>query len=100
MKNTSVQVSVLHPGPMDTSSENGGRIDKHGFYARLACMTVEEVAEIGVNKLFSGKKVIVPGIYNKLCIRLMKLIPRRIALPMMTKVVLKEIVKDVEKQEA
>jgi short-subunit dehydrogenase len=92
LKNSSVRVAVLHPGPMDTSNENGGRISKHGIFGKMACMSVEEVAEIAVNHLLRGKKVIVPGLFNKFCIRLMKLVPRSLAMPMMFRVVRKEIV--------
>jgi short-subunit dehydrogenase len=95
LKKTSVQVSVLHPGPMDTSRENNDRLTKHGLMGRLALLKVEEVAEIGVNKLLSGKKVIIPGIYNKICIRLLKTIPRRLAMPILYNVLRKEALKDV-----
>lgn len=90
LRESSVQVSVLHPGPMDTSEENAGRIDKHGFLGKLVHLRVDEVAEIGVNQLLSGKTVIIPGIYNKICIRLLKTIPRRIAMPILSKVLRKE----------
>lgn len=90
LRESPVQVSVLHPGPMDTSEENAGRIDKHGFLGKLVHLRVDEVAEIGVNQLLSGKTVIIPGIYNKICIRLLKTIPRRIAMPILSKVLRKE----------
>ncbi len=100
LKGTSVQVSVLHPGPMDTSQENASRLNKHGFLGRLVLLTVDEVAEIAISKLLSGKKVIIPGIFNKICIRLLKTIPRRVAMPILFNVLRKEILRDVEKQEA
>src|SRR5690606_25930630 len=90
LSKSAVQLSVLHPGPMDTSEENAGRIDKHGFLGKLVHLRVDEVAEIGVNQLLSGKTVIIPGIYNKICIRLLKTIPRRIAMPILSKVLRKE----------
>lgn len=90
LKNTSVQVAVLHPGPMDTSEENAGRIHKHGLLGRLVHLSVDEVADIGITQLLAGKQVIIPGIYNKICIRLLKTIPRRIAMPILSKVLRKE----------
>lgn len=93
LKDTSVQISVLHPGPMDTSEDNSSRLNKHGFLGRLVLLTVEDIAEIGVNRMFAGKKVIIPGIFNKICINLLKIIPRQIALPIISKVLKKEIVK-------
>src|SRR5690554_753857 len=90
LKDTSVQVAVLHPGPMDTSEENAGRIHKHGLLGRLVHLSVDEVADIGITQLLAGKQVIIPGIYNKICIRLLKTIPRRIAMPILSKVLRKE----------
>ena len=90
LKETSIHVSVLHPGPMDTSEENAGRINKHGFLGKLVHLSVDEVAEISVQQLLAGKKVIIPGIFNKICIRLLKTIPREIAMPILTKVLRKE----------
>lgn len=90
LKKTPVQISVLHPGPMDTSEENFHRLKKHGVLGRLVLLTVDEVAEIGVNQLLRGKKVIVPGIFNKICINLLKCIPRRIAMPILYNFLKKE----------
>src|SRR5690554_5572927 len=99
LKDTSVQVSVLHPGPMDTSQENASRLNKHGLLGRLVLLTVDEVAGIAINRLLSGKKVIIPGIFNRVCIRLLKTIPRRLAMPILSTVLKKETLKekDVEK---
>src|SRR5690554_5058952 len=104
LKDTGIQISVLHPGPMDTSEENSTRLNKHGFLGRLVLLTVDDIAEIAVDRMFAGKKVIIPGIFNKICINLLKIIPRQIALPIISKVLKKEIVKqkkvvrDVERQ--
>ena len=106
LKDTPIQISVLHPGPMDTSEDNSTRLHKHGFVGRLVLLTVEDIAEIAVNRMLAGKKVIIPGIFNKICINLLKIIPRQIALPIISRVLKKEIVKernivrDVERQKA
>lgn len=100
LKNTPIHVSVLHPGPMDTSEENSGRIDKHGFLGKLVLLTVDEVAEIAVNQVLAGEKVIIPGLFNKICIRLLKFIPRRIAMPILSKVLKKETLKAAAPQKA
>lgn len=100
LKDTPVHVAVLHPGPMDTSEENAGRISKHGFLGKLVHLSVDEVAEIGVQQLLTGKKVIIPGIFNKICIRLLKTIPRDIAMPILTKVLRKEAYTVPQRQKA
>lgn len=98
LKETPVHVAVLHPGPMDTSQENAGRITQHGFLGRLVHLSVDEVAEISVQQLLAGKKVIIPGIFNKICIRLLKFIPRDVAMPILTKVLRKEAHKMPQRQ--
>jgi short-subunit dehydrogenase len=98
LKETPVHVAVLHPGPMDTSQENAGRITQHGFLGRLVHLSVDEVAEISVQQLLAGKKVIIPGIFNKICIRLLKFIPRDVAMPILTKVLRKEAYKVPQRQ--
>lgn len=100
LKETPVHVAVLHPGPMDTSEENAGRINKHGILGRLVHLSVDEVAEISIHQLLAGKKVIIPGIFNKICIRLLKIIPRDIAMPILTKVLRKEAYKIPQRQKA
>lgn len=97
LKNTGVQVSVLHPGPMNTSEDNELRIGKHGFIGKGAWLTTDDVADIAIDKMLAGEKVIIPGVYNKIIIRLLKTIPRIFALPMIYKVLRKEIV-DPKKQ--
>lgn len=100
LKDTPIHVAVLHPGPMDTSVENAGRISKHGFLGKLVHLSVDEVAEIGVQQLLVGKRVIIPGIFNKICIRLLKTIPREVAMPILTKVLRKEAYKIPQGQKA
>ena len=91
---------------MDTSEENSTRLNKHGFVGRLMLLTVDDIAEIAVSRMLAGKKVIIPGIFNKLCINLLKIIPRQFALPIISRVLKKELVKqkkvvrDVERQKA
>jgi len=98
LKNTGIHVSVVHPGPMDTSDDNMDRIGKHGLMGKLAWLTVDDVADIAVTRMLEGEKVIVPGIYNKIIIRLLKSIPRIFALPMIYRVLRKEVFSEDEKQ--
>ncbi|HSJ67631.1 MAG TPA: SDR family NAD(P)-dependent oxidoreductase [Anditalea sp.] len=98
LKGTGVHVAVLHPGPMNTSEDNEERIGKHGFMGKGAWLTVDEVADIGVSQMLAGDKVIIPGVYNKVIIRLLKYIPRIFAMPLIYKVLKREILSDDGKQ--
>ncbi|KEO75342.1 SDR family NAD(P)-dependent oxidoreductase [Anditalea andensis] len=98
LKDTGVHVAVMHPGPMNTSEDNEARIGKHGFMGKGAWLTVDDVADIGVSKMLAGDKVIIPGVYNKVIIRLLKFIPRIFAMPMIYKVLSKEVFSESERQ--
>jgi len=98
LKNTPIQVSVLHPGPMPTSEDNGHRIEKHGMFGKLVKLSVEEVAEIAVSGLLAGKKIIIPGYYNRVLINLLKIIPRIVAMPILFKVLRREVYSETEEQ--
>lgn len=91
LKDTSISVTVMHPGPMHTTTENSERLKRHGFLGDIIKLDVNAVAAIGVMQTLSGKKVIIPGIVNKLSCRIMKIIPSYFALPIFTRIVKKEL---------
>ena len=69
MKETSVNVSVLCPGPIVTSPEVIARIKQGGFWGRISSMRAQKMARISLNALFREKAVIIPGKVNK-CLRI------------------------------
>ena len=91
LKDTSIKVSVLHPGPMNTTTDGLERLKKHGFLGKIIKLNVEEVATIGVIQTLSGKKVIIPGVVNKFSCQLMKMLPSFLAMPIFTKIFRKEL---------
>lgn len=91
LKNTSIRVSVMHPGPMFTTLENTERLKKHGFMGRIIKVDVEDAAALGVMQTLAGKKVIIPGIVSKLSCRLMKIIPSYLTIPLYSRILRKEV---------
>lgn len=91
LKDTSIRVSVMHPGPMFTTLENTERLKKHGFMGKIIKLSVEEAAVIGVLQALAGKKVIIPGAVNKLSCKLMKMIPSYFSMPIFTRLFKKEL---------
>jgi short-subunit dehydrogenase len=77
LKNTSVSVSCLSPGPTTSDFVNRARmgtaIQKK---AEQFSMTAEKVAKIAVNAMFSGKAEIIPGISNILTAKITNFIPK------------------------
>lgn len=60
-KNSNVKISTLCPGPVDTNFN-----ERAGVVFKLKSMTPKKVARIGVDGLFKGKLLIIPGINMKL----------------------------------
>jgi len=96
LKQTNVSVSVLHPGPMKTNPEVTKRIESQSHLARLGVQSPEEVAAIAIRKLFRDKPIIIPGVMNKLNWLLMKIVPTRIRIPIISKMVKREIITPVK----
>lgn len=96
LKGTGISVSVVHPGPMKTNTQVTKRINRHGLLGRMGVMPPEKVAEIAVKKMFKKKLTILAGTANRLNFLLIKLLPSRITLPLLTKAVKKEIQKETE----
>lgn len=91
LKNTNISVSVLHPGPMATNFDVTSRINSQSRFAKLSVLTPENVARIAINGLFNLKTVIIPGITNKFNWLMMKLIPSKIKIPLISFAVRREL---------
>ncbi|EHQ28654.1 SDR family NAD(P)-dependent oxidoreductase [Mucilaginibacter paludis] len=66
LKDTTVSVSVLSPGPTDTGFAHRAGLDALADLAEKFNMRPQDVARIGLKGLFDGKAEIVPGFLNKL----------------------------------
>ncbi|MBX7241671.1 MAG: SDR family NAD(P)-dependent oxidoreductase [Bacteroidia bacterium] len=91
LKNTSVFVSVVHPGPMITNEETRVRIGQYGIFGRLGLLTPEGVAAKSITELFKRNPYIVPGLFTKLQWIVMMLIPVKFKLPILARLLNKEI---------
>lgn len=80
LKNTSVSVSVVNPGPMKTNGNTTKRINRHGFLSRITLREPEEIASYSIRKMKSGKSLIVT---NWLSWIVLKLTPTWISLPIL-----------------
>lgn len=91
LKNTSVFVSVVHPGGMKTNPDVTERIENQGFFARMVLQTPEYVARRSIRQLFRRDTLILPGWSSKFSWLLMALLPVWISMPLMSRVVSREI---------
>lgn len=88
LKDSSVSVSVINPGPMKTNPEITARINKQGFMGRLSLLEPEKVAEYSLKKMFQRKTFI---LLNPISWLFSILLPTWIKVPMMTKVIKREV---------
>jgi len=73
-RGTNVRVSAVHPGGTLTEfPELAGQRAK--TFARKTMLTAEQVAEIAYPAILKGKRVIVPGTFDKLAILMGKILP-------------------------
>lgn len=92
MADTNVFFSVVNPGPMKTNPEISKRIDRQGFIARWCSQSPEQVAEISIRQLFKKDTLIMLNFINGLNWLLMKITPIWIRLPLMTRIIKRELI--------
>lgn len=91
LRSEHIQVSVVTPGPMMTNEDVCKRIRQQGLFGRIGLLSPEKVARISLNKLFRHHSIILPGWTNKVNWTLMKLVPVKVRLPLVSRVVAREI---------
>ncbi|MCF8357776.1 MAG: SDR family NAD(P)-dependent oxidoreductase [Prolixibacteraceae bacterium] len=85
-----INVTVVHPGPMNTNKDVRVRMSKLGPLGRMGLVPVEKVAHVTIRKNKRNRPVYIPGIFNKLNWLLMKIVPLSIVLFVVSKVFKKE----------
>ncbi|MFB6318342.1 SDR family NAD(P)-dependent oxidoreductase [Saccharicrinis sp. FJH54] len=85
LRGTGVSVTVIFPGPIRTNSEIISRIEKQGWWVHAGLQSPEKLAKIAVKSLLKRRKVIVPGIINKINWLMIKIIPPRLLIPLVSR---------------
>ena len=91
LKNTPVFVGVVHPGPMKTNPDVTDRIERQGVFGQLGLLAPEYVALKSVTQLLKRDTLILLGWMNKLNWLLMGITPVWLSMPLMSRVVAREI---------
>lgn len=73
-KRTGIKVSTLCPGATQTEFASKANIEDTLLF-KLAVMKPEKVARIAYSQLMRGKRIIIPGLYNKLLLAFAKILP-------------------------
>jgi len=77
LKNTKITVTALCPGATNTAFAQRAQIEDIRLF-KFGVMDAKKVAEIGYHALMKGKRIVVPGIANKLTVFSLRYMPRRL----------------------
>lgn len=88
LKDTSISVKVVNPGPMKTNQEIIKRIEKQGFLGKLTLLEPQKVAAYCLKRLDKKGTIIM---VNPISWLISSIIPTRLKVSLMTKIVKREI---------
>lgn len=84
LKSQGIIVSTAHPGPMNTNPDVAARIKNQNIIGRMGVKDPEEVAKGAISLLFSRHRFILVGFANYFQWLMMKIIPHRLLISMLT----------------
>jgi short-subunit dehydrogenase len=76
LKDSSVSVSCLSPGPVDTGFASRAGLDAFSKMAEKFNMQPQEVAEIAIKGMFAKKSEIIPGFTNIISVYANRILPK------------------------
>ena len=89
-----ISVSLALLGPMPTKQEIIARIERQGAIGRWLSVSPAKVAEICLDGLERGRRIIVPGALNSLSFNLLKIVPDALRSSLMSRSVVKNEIGD------
>lgn len=91
LRNSGIFVSVVHPGPMTTTIDSIQRIQKQGRLGKMCALSAQYTAHRTIERLFTRHTHILVGKGNRFNWILTKVVPLRIRLPLITRIIKREI---------
>lgn len=88
LKGTGISVTLAAPGAMATNTEVSARIAKQGFFGRATLKSTSDIARKYIDGMLRGKRQI---ILNPLSYLLTKIIPERWRIPILSRIVRREL---------
>lgn len=87
LKSSGITVTALCPGPTKTEFQKRARMENINLERSklIPYMTAEKVAQIGFDGLMKGKRVVIPGLLNKVGTKLVKIFPKSFVLAVLKK---------------
>ena len=90
-KKQGVHISTVHPGPMRTNAEVSNRIKAQSIIGRMGVEDPDYVAKTAIDRLFKKRSSIVIGKGNRLAWALMRALPRKLVMSLLSYGMRKEI---------
>jgi short-subunit dehydrogenase len=85
LKTAGVTVTVLNPGVTETGFQARAGFNKIKALSKMRGVSAMSVAEAGYRGLMAGKRVVVPGLDNKLATLIVPLVPDAVLLPIIAR---------------
>lgn len=87
LKSSGITVTALCPGPTKTEFQKRARMENINLERSkiIPYMTAEKVAQVGFDGLMKGKRVVIPGLLNKVGTKLVKIFPKSFVLAVLKK---------------
>jgi len=87
LKDKNITVTALCPGPTKTEFQKRARMENINLERSklMPYMSAEKVAIAGYKGLMKGKKVVIPGLLNKIGTKLVKIFPESLVLDLIYK---------------
>ena len=82
LKGTGITVTAVCPGPVATGFQEEAGMQKAMLVKMFPMMTADEVAETGFKGFEKGKRVVIPGLMNKIIALTSPITPNWLVLPM------------------
>jgi short-subunit dehydrogenase len=77
LRNTGVTVTALCPGPTETGFAGVANMTESRLFTMARPMSSAVVARAGYRGMMAGRRLVLPGVKNKLLVQLTKVSPRR-----------------------
>ena len=91
LRNTNVKVTVVCPNGVPTTEAVRERVKAIGWKGKMTTVEADYLARIGMDALYKGKSVLIPGWFNQFSVFISWLLPTKVAMGFMEKQFLKEI---------
>lgn len=100
LRNTNVKVTVICPNGVPTTEAVRERVEALGWKGRMTTVEADYLAKLGMDSLYKGKTVVVPGWFNRMSIFVSWLLPTKVAMGFMEKQFTKELLPKDKKKDS